>query len=118
MTRKFPTPLGKSTLQNWGNSTCKKHLLQIALTKTIAAAEKTARLPSGHSSPDKLYHALLGGALEDRVPEEVLHSIAVVFNNSAMTEKLLGKSDSAKAVTVGDLRAYVQGLRILERHLC
>ena len=24
MTRKFPTPLGKSTLQNWGNSTCKK----------------------------------------------------------------------------------------------
>ena len=26
MTRKFPTPLGKSTLQNWGNSTCKKQV--------------------------------------------------------------------------------------------
>jgi transposase len=25
MTRKFPTPLGKSILQKWGNSTCKKH---------------------------------------------------------------------------------------------
>ena len=67
MTRKFPTPLGKSTLQNWGNSTCKKQFTTNYIHKFLEG--RTIPVPGsryfenvGHSVKDTvmLYLSQMG----------------------------------------------------------
>jgi len=94
-----------------------QRLLTIALSKTLSAAEQVTKVSFSPTSPDKLYLPLLTIAGEDKAPEDVLHALSIVLNGSTVTEKLLGRLSPTRTITVGDLRAYIQGLKILQRYL-
>ncbi|MBS3950732.1 MAG: hypothetical protein KGZ53_08765 [Peptococcaceae bacterium] len=94
-------------------------LLRQVLNKTLDVATRAAGLPHTTALTElrQLCKVLLSIAKQNLEPDEVIHALSIVLDDSKVTAKLLGDTDPAKTVTVGDLRGYIQGLIVLERYL-